>query len=151
MKIREALKEDVRAIVELLADDPWGAKREIAEDPLPDQYYQAFEEITQDRNNQLLVVVDEKNKVIGTFQLTFIANMTYVGGMRAQIEGVRIHKDHRKIGIGEKVLEWTINLAKQKDCHLIQLSTFKERSNAYNFYEKQGFKATHEGMKLFLK
>lgn len=34
---------------------------------------------------------------------------------------------------------------------IIQLTTNKERPDARKFYEKLGFKATHEGMKLYLE
>lgn len=46
--------------------------------------------------------------------------------------------------------QWAIERAKDKECHLIQLTTNKERDKARDFYDQFGFKATHEGMKLYL-
>lgn len=40
--------------------------------------------------------------------------------------------------------------AKAHGATIIQLTTNKERPEALRFYEKLGFKATHEGMKLYL-
>jgi ribosomal protein S18 acetylase RimI-like enzyme len=36
-------------------------------------------------------------------QLSFIQYLTYQGGVRAQIEGVRVHKEHRGVGIGKAI------------------------------------------------
>lgn len=33
---------------------------------------------------------------------------------------------------------------------IVQLTTDKSRQNAYKFYEQLGFKASHEGFKLYL-
>jgi threonine/homoserine/homoserine lactone efflux protein len=35
-------------------------------------------------------------------------------------------------------------------CHIIQLTTDKKREDALRFYERLGFKATHEGLKMKL-
>jgi GNAT superfamily N-acetyltransferase len=93
-------------------------------------------------------VVDEENQVVGVFQMTFIPYLTYQGGIRAQIEGVRVHKDHRGLGIGKIIFEWAIRRAKERNAHLLQLTTDKKRPDAIRFYESLGFKATHEGMKM---
>ena len=46
---------------------------------------------------------------------------------------------------------WTaIARARQRGCHLLQLTTDKARPEARRFYESLGFQATHEGMKLHL-
>lgn len=147
MTIRPAERTDVFFIVKMLADDELGQKREQFEDPLPDVYYQAFAVIDQDPHQELMVV-EEKEEVIGVFQLTFIPYLTYQGGVRAQIEGVRIRKDQRGRGLGQTMFEWAIARAKEKGAHLLQLTTDKKRPDALRFYEKLGFKATHEGMKL---
>ena len=77
--------------------------------------------------------------------------MTYQGGIRAQIEAVRIREDQRRKGIGEKMFTWAIERAKERKAHLIQLTTDKKRPDALRFYEKLGFEASHEGMKLHFR
>ena len=76
--------------------------------------------------------------------------MTYQGGVRAQIEAVRIRKEQRGKGYGELLFKWAIERAKERDAHVLQLTTDKKRPEAINFYQKLGFKASHEGMKLHL-
>ena len=87
-------------------------------------------------------------EIIGTLQLSFIQYLTYRGGIRAQIEAVRIRNDKRGLGIAKIMFEWVINRAKERKVHLLQLTTDKKRPKAIKFYEKLGFKQSHEGMKM---
>ena len=43
-----------------------------------------------------------------------------------------------------------INESRRRHCALVQLTTDKSRTSAHRFYERLGFAATHEGMKLIL-
>ncbi len=148
MTFRKATENDVSAIVAMIADDELGKKREDFQSPLPSSYLHAFAKITADKNQELMVVENERSEIIGTLQLTFIQYLTYQGGIRAQIEAVRIREDNRGLGTGKKMFEWAINRAKEKKAHLLQLTTDKKRPEALKFYEDLGFKASHEGMKM---
>jgi|SRR5690606_1665511 len=148
MIFRIAKKTDLTAIVGMLADDELGHSRERFETPLPESYYKAFDTIDRDPHQELIVVESPDNEVVGTLQLSFITYLTYQGGIRAQIESVRIRKDLRGIGLGQKMFLWAINRSKEKGAHLVQLTTDKKRPQSKKFYEKLGFKASHEGMKL---
>lgn len=147
--IREACSADLSNIVRLLANDPLGKQRESSQDPLPQQYYTAFTEIDVDPNNYLIVLEDDK-KIIGTCQLTIIRYLTYQGGKRGQIEGVRVDESYRGQGIGKLMIEWVINKSRELNCHLIQLTMDKKRFETIEFYQKLGFIASHEGLKLHL-
>ena len=148
MNFRKATDKDVSTIVEMIADDELGKKRENFQIPLPSEYLKAFEKISSDENQELIIVENENSEVIGTLQLTFIQYLTYRGGKRAQIEAVRIRKDQRGLGIGKKMFQWAINRAKERNAHLLQLTTDKKRPDAIKFYEDLGFMQSHEGMKL---
>lgn len=149
MKFRKATENDVLIIVEMIADDELGKKRENFQIPLPSEYLEAFKKINSDENQELIVVENEDLEIIGTLQLSFIQYLTYRGGIRAQIEAVRIRKDKRGLGIGKIMFEWAINRAKARKAHLLQLTTDKKRPKAIKFYEELGFKQSHEGMKMY--
>ncbi|MDC3955328.1 GNAT family N-acetyltransferase [Polyangium jinanense] len=149
MIFRDARRDDVPTVVHLLAADALGATRETTEGPLPDGYYQAFEAIERDPNNRL-VVVEDGGAVIGCLQLTYIPGLTYQGGLRMIVEGVRVAESHRGAGIGRRMLTWAIEEARARGCRLVQLTTNKARTDAKRFYESLGFTASHEGMKLDL-
>jgi GNAT superfamily N-acetyltransferase len=147
LRYRLATEKDLAEIVRMLVDDPLGNTREKMGEALPDSYLRAFKKIDAD-SNQELTVVEINGEIVATFQLTFIQYLTYQGGLRAQIEAVRTHSDHRGKGIGKKVFEYAIQRAKDRGCHLLQLTTDKKRPDAIRFYESLGFIASHEGMKL---
>lgn len=147
--IREATQEDVPQIVRLLANDEIGKQREQYVEPLPQLYFDAFTEIAADKNNYL-IVVERDQKLIGTCQLTIIPYLTYKGGRRGQIEGVRIDESYRGQGLGEKMINWAIDKARERGCHLVQLTMDKKREETIKFYQKLGFVASHEGLKLHM-
>lgn len=148
MIIRKATIDDLQSIIALLADDELGQLREDYRIPLPDNYIQAFKHIDTDPNQELMILENKEKEIIGTMQLTFIPYLTYRGGIRAQIEAVRIRSTHRGKGLGKYMFEWAIHRAKEKGAHLLQLTTDKKRPQALKFYEELGFKASHEGMKM---
>ena len=144
-----ATQEELDSIVAMLADDVLGSKRERYEHPLPTSYLQAFKAITSDPNNELIVACNG-NEVVGVQQITFTPYITHQGGWRATIEGVRTAASVRGQGVGTELIKWAIERAKKRGCHLVQLTTDKKREDALRFYEKLGFTATHEGLKLKL-
>ena len=146
---RGARDTDLDAIVRLLADDPLGSQRERWQTPLPQSYRDAFEAIERDPNNELVAAV-LAGQVVGVLQLTFIPYLTHQGGWRALIEGVRVAKEHRSLKIGQKLFAWAIERARARGCHMVQLTTSQARIDAVRFYERLGFTASHEGMKLYL-
>ena len=83
MKFRKATEKDISTIVEMIADDELGKKREKFKNPLPNEYLLAFEKISSDKNQELIAVENENSEIIGTLQLTFIQYLTYRGGIRA--------------------------------------------------------------------
>jgi GNAT superfamily N-acetyltransferase len=149
LSFRLATAADLPRLVQLLADDPLGAKRERYSDPLPESYRRAFEAIERDSNQELWVACAGE-VVIGLLQITFIPYLTYQGGWRALVEGVRIAPTVRAQGAGRALLEWAIERARARACHMVQLTTDKTRPEALRFYLALGFVASHEGMKLTL-
>ena len=105
----------------------------------------------EDPNQALIVVENDRQEVIGTLQLTYIQYLTYQGGIRVVIEAVRVREDLRGTGVGKQMFEWAIKQARAAGAHMVQLTSDKQRPEAIRFYEKLGFKASHEGMKLHLE
>ena len=131
----------------MLADDPLGAGRERAVDPIPESYAEAFSAIARDPNNELLIA-DDADAIAGFLQLTFVPGITHQGGLRAMIEGVRVRPALQGRGIGAALVEHAVERARDRGCRLVQLTTDKSRSEALAFYESLGFRASHEGLKL---
>ena len=97
------------------------------------------------------MVVANPIDIIGTCHLTLMPSLTFTGSTRLQVEAVRIAKNYRGQKIGEWMMNAAITFAKLNHATIIQLTTNKQRPRAKQFYERLGFKVTHEGMKYYIK
>ena len=149
MEFRTATRDDLPAIVGLLADDDLGRGRELAADPLPREYAEAFAAMTAQPGNRMIVAVIDGG-IVGCLQLTVIAGLSRRGMVRAQIEAVRIARGHRGAGIGEAMVRHAVELARGEGCGLVQLTSDRRRGEAHRFYERLGFVPSHVGLKLTL-
>ena len=145
IEIRRAVRTDIPAIVDLLADDELGVTRESPDDLAP--YQAAFTGLDGDPNQYLMVAVSG-DAVVGTFQLMLVAGLARRGATRAVIEAVRIHRSARRAGIGEQMIRWAVAESGRRGCSLVQLTSDKTRADAHRFYERLGFVPSHIGFKL---
>ncbi len=134
----------------MLTDDFLGAQRERFENPLPESYVKAFEEIEADKNNKL-IVAETGGEIVGTLHITFMPSVSFQGGKRATVESVRVEAKYRGKGIGKQLMLWAIERAMAENCVALQLMTNNDRADAHRFYENLGFKSSHLGMKFYLK
>ncbi|HWZ38393.1 MAG TPA: GNAT family N-acetyltransferase [Bradyrhizobium sp.] len=145
--LRPARRDDVAAIIAMLADDHLGRARERLEDPLPALYDDAFERLSRDPNIQL-VVAEEGGNVVGCLQPCILPGLSSQGASRALIEDVRVASDRRSRGVGEKLVQWAVSEARSKGCKLVELLTHHTRVDAQRFYERLGFARSHVGMTI---
>ena len=145
VRVRRATRDDVPAIVALLADDPLGAGREDPGDLTA--YVSAFDRIDADPAHAL-VVLDADGVVVGTLQLTLLTSLSRQGATRAQVEAVRVASSHRGLRLGEQLLRWAVDEARRRGAVVVQLTTDTSRTDAQRFYERLGFVPSHVGMKL---
>jgi GNAT superfamily N-acetyltransferase len=144
---RRARREDIPAIVAMLADDPLGAQRESPGNLSP--YEAAFAAI--DGNpDQLLVIAERDGEVVGTAQVTFMASLSHRGMWRADIEAVRVRSDQRGGGLGSALITRCVEAARERGCGMVQLTSNASRTDAHRFYTRLGFAQSHLGFKLAL-
>jgi ribosomal protein S18 acetylase RimI-like enzyme len=145
---RIATREDIPAIVALLADDGLGRGRENAADLVP--YEAAHTAMQSQPGNDYVLAIGEGGSVLGCLQFTLIHGLSRGGTLRAQIEGVRVSGTARGQGIGEKLFRHAIERARSEGATLVQLTSDLQRNDAIRFYERLGFVHSHAGMKLTL-
>jgi GNAT superfamily N-acetyltransferase len=149
--LRPARREDIPELVVLLAADQLGVTRDGVRDQADlDAYERAFQAIDADPAH-MLIVADRAGEVVGTMQLSFLPGLARRGALRAQIEAVRVAASTRGTGLGAAMMHWAIDEARRRDCALVQLTSDKARTDAHRFYQRLGFVASHEGMKLKLR
>jgi GNAT superfamily N-acetyltransferase len=148
--LREAVEDDVPTLVRLLAADQLGATRDgVSGDDDLQPYLEAFRAIDAD-DSHLLLSAEADGEVVATMQLSFLPGLARRGALRAQIEAVRVREDYRDRGLGAAVFDWAISESRRRGCALVQLTTDRTRADAHRFYERLGFVASHEGLKLHL-
>ena len=148
--LRRARADDVAAIVALLAADELGAARDGVRDAGDlAAYAAAFRAIDADPAH-ILLVAELAGQVVGTMQVSFLPGLARRGALRAQVEAVRVAQSARGSGLGAAMMGWAIEEARRRGCVLVQLTSDKSRTGAHRFYQRLGFVASHEGMKLAL-
>ena len=152
---REACEIDLPAIIELLGDinmtQPPAVvlgRERFSLTPFA-RYADAFRQIRSSSNNSLILgVIDEE--IVALCQITYIPNLTLGATKRATFEGVRVSSSFRGQGIGQKLMRYCLDQARQRGCGLVQLTTNVWRKDAIDFYLRLGFTATHTGMRIDL-
>ena len=142
--IERAAESDVPGLVALLADDVLGADREAAG---LGSYLTAFREIDADPRQYLAAVREVDGGLVGTMQLTLIPGLARGGAKRLQIEAVRLASSARGGGLGRALFEWAHAYGDRHGASLAQLTSDKTRVDAHRFYDRLGYRASHEGFK----
>jgi len=147
--IRRAHREDLQSIMWLLSDDAVSAGRgDEARDEDEPAYRTALDRIVGDPGNELVVVVDQTDKIVGTLQLTLIPGMARRGSTRLLVEAVRVASSQRSSGIGTALMGWVVDQAAHElGAPLVQLTSDAARSDAHRFYRRLGFIDSHVGFK----
>ncbi|MGA0615892.1 GNAT family N-acetyltransferase [Paracoccus sp. KR1-242] len=146
VNFRPASRDDVAAVVALLADDMLGKGREGTELA---PYLAAFDSM-QGEGANLLVVGTVGDTVVACYQITFISGLSLTAARRAQIEGVRVAGHLRGQRIGEALIADAEARARAAGCTLMQFTTNKSRAQAHRFYDRLGFTPSHIGYKKSL-
>ncbi len=144
---RDATAADLQFIAGLIDTDAIAAARDPVSEDARAQQADALAAITADPNHRLFVVELDRAPV-GSFQLSFIPGVSRVGAWRGQIESVRVVAELRGQGIGKAMMEWAIARCRERGCHLVQLTSDRQRIDAHRFYEQLDFKPSHTGFKL---
>jgi ribosomal protein S18 acetylase RimI-like enzyme len=78
----------------------------------------------------------DTDRLVGFAQLFIMPKTTFVMG---HLEDVVVHPKYRKQGIGKKLLEEVIALAKEKGASVLNLTTREERKDATELFYSLGF------------
>jgi GNAT superfamily N-acetyltransferase len=147
---RKATLTDLATIIELILEDDELAQGRESQNVHDQRYIDAFDKINADPNHYLMVV-ERGVEIVATCHLTVIPSLSFLGSTRLQIEEVRVRKKYRSKGIGEWMIKAAIAYGIERGAKIVQLTANKKRVRAHSFYEKLGFEASHEGMKLYME
>ena len=135
LTIREARADDLEAIIRLHEEDELGSHGDLWSAETRPAYEAAFAAIARSA------------EVVGTFQLTFIPNLTGRGALRVKVESVKVKAARRSGGIGARMIAFAEGYAREQGARAMELTSNKTRKDAHRFYERLGFARSHEGFK----
>jgi GNAT superfamily N-acetyltransferase len=147
--IRSAQRDDLPTILRLCAAGTLDPAQKQAPLVPSSAHHDAFDAIDADPNNHVYVAAID-GRVVGTFQLTFIPQLTYGGCLVAQVESVFVDPECRSNGVGATMMQFARAEAERRGALRLQLTSNVQRERAHRFYERLGYQATHKGMKLYL-
>lgn len=123
-------QESVLALLRIYCDE--------ANAPLSDQHLLAGLVPLLTKNQHGVVLVAEEEKIIGYSILTWGWGIES-GGMEALVDEMLIHPSRRSEGIGEMLLQATLERAKQEGVKVVFLETEKDNPRSRKLYSKVGF------------
>lgn len=143
--VRPMAYDDVTAAVELLRG---GSLMPEFEDPSRvDDYWSAVEETRRERGDVMVAEVD--GEVVGVCQVIIFQHFQHAGAWCCEIESVHVRSDMRSRGIGASLLLAAEELARDRGCYRIQLTSRNVREDAHRFYLANGYGQTSQGFKKF--
>ena len=95
-----------------------------------------FEEINSNPDH-IIVVAESDGKIVGTATILIELKFIHGGGLVGHIEDVVVDKNSQRQKIGEKIMKYLIEFAKNRGCYKTILDC---TDDVKPFYEKLGFK-----------
>jgi GNAT superfamily N-acetyltransferase len=86
-----------------------------------------------------VIVAQATKQLVSSCTLAIVPNLSRGGRSYGVIENVVTHADHRRQGLGRRVLAHALDLAWQADCYKVLLATGSKRETTLRFYEEAGF------------
>jgi GNAT superfamily N-acetyltransferase len=130
-----AARSDIPRLVALLGE-LFSHEREFSPDP--DKQREALEAILADRSRGRIFVAREGSEVVGMASLLYTVS-TAEGGKAALFEDLIVDAQHRRKGIGTKLVNYVIQQARAEGVLRITLLTDLENDTALGLYRKLGF------------
>lgn len=142
--IRKAKQEDFFAIAKLYKEQNWFGDHNSIE--------KMQENYSYDSNNNILLVAEYKNKVIGT--VTASINKAYAFNCMNYMvfDYLVVQKEYRRKRVGTQLIEALISVAKKQNLESIWVCSSLGRGKAHKFYDYVGFNDPVKGFrKVFIK
>ncbi len=135
MQIDSATPSDIPALCNLL-NQLFTQEAEFSPDQVTQQ--RGLGMIINDPRIGTILVARRDGNIIGMVNLLYTVS-TALGKKVALLEDMVVEKEQRSTGIGSKLLNAALQLAKQNGCQRITLLTDAENEDAQRFYQRQEF------------
>ncbi len=134
LSIREASDKDIPSILNLLYE----LERP---QPLDDKEIKIFKNKIHDYfsdSKKVIFVAEQDEKITGIVSIIYLQRLNRAK-LEMYIPELIVTKKLRYSGIGKKLMQHCINLAKKKKCYRIRLESGNQRKESHTFYKSIGF------------
>src|SRR5262245_43745672 len=132
--IRPAVATDLEKILGLYAQPEFDAGYVLPLETAK-QLFKRF----QDYPDYALYVAERADIIVGTFALLVMHNLGHLGAPSAIVEDVVVAPTAQRQGVGKAMMQFALDLCREKGCYKLVLSSNAKRKDAHAFYEALGF------------
>jgi GNAT superfamily N-acetyltransferase len=134
MNIRAIDFDDLQSVLRLYAQPEFDDG-----DVLSEQEAHAIYARFLDYPDYRIYVAEQEGNVVGSFALLVMLNLGHRGAPSAIIEDVVVDPALQGQGVGARMMRAAMDLAREKGCYKLVLSSNAKRVRAHAFYEALGF------------
>ena len=133
--IRESTYDDIPSLLELLYE---------LERPKPQndnelaKFTKLLENYMQEDNKKILVAQIKNSKIVGMISMIFLSRLNQ-NTLEMYVPELIVLQNYHSKGIGKKLINFSIELGKEKKCHRIRLESGNQRIESHKFYKHLGF------------
>ena len=145
--IRDAFDKDILLLLGLLYD--LGRPK-----PQKDSDVETFRKLVTkyvgDSNKTIFVAEIDDIKIVGMVSVIFLPRLNQLT-LEMYIPELIVLENYQKQGIGKKLINSCVTLAKERNCHRIRLESGNQRKESHQFYKHLGFEQSSISFTLNLK
>ena len=138
IRIRTAAEKDIKDIgvlIELLYEL---GRPKPQKDSDVDIFRTLVKKHVTDSDKKILVAELNDVEIIGMISIVFLSRLNRTT-LEMYIPELAVLEKYQKQGIGKKLIDSCITLAKEKKCHRIRLESGNQRKESHQFYKNLGF------------
>ncbi|NJK78246.1 MAG: GNAT family N-acetyltransferase [Nanoarchaeota archaeon] len=89
-------------------------------------------------SQKIIFLAKHNSKTVGLVSVIFLKRLNRIK-LEMYIPELIVTKELRNSGVGKKIIQHCIALAKKKGCYRIRLESGNQRKESHNFYKNLGF------------
>ena len=133
--IRESNFDDIPSLLELLYE--LGRPKPQKDNEL-ETFTKLLKNYMQEDDKKILVAQIENLKIIGMMSIVFLSRLNQ-NTLEMYVPELIISQNYHSKGIGKKLINFSIELGKEKKCHRMRLESGNQRIESHKFYKHLGF------------
>ena len=133
--IRESTYDDIPSLLELLYE--LGRPKPQKDNEL-ETFTKLLKTYMQEDNKKILVAEIENSKIVGMMSIVFLSRLNQ-NTLEMYVPELIVSQNYRSNGIGKKLINFSIDIGKEKKCHRMRLESGNQRTESHKFYRNLGF------------